>query len=44
MSETEIVFRKRPPKWIKYAFMASMFINPATWVTVAWKMYRERDN
>jgi hypothetical protein len=33
---------KRPtPKWVKHAFVISMVLNPATWITVAWKLYRE---
>ncbi len=33
--------RRRTPKWVKYAFVVSMVLNPATWISVAWKLYRE---
>jgi hypothetical protein len=31
----------RTPQWVKVAFVVSMILNPATWIAVGWKLWRE---
>ncbi len=30
------------PTWVKILFVGSMILNPAVWITVGWKLYREK--